>query len=312
MKQKFGSHVSAAGGLQNAFTEAVRVGCDCLQVFVKNQRQWAAPPLTHEQIAGYHSAEQDSQLSPVFAHATYLLNLATPDDTLRSKSVAALVDELQRCESLGLHGLVVHPGAHVGAGEDAGIASIIKSLDEVHGRTRGFKCPVLLETTAGQGTTLGHTIEQIAAMLDGVDAPDRLGVCLDTCHLFAAGYDLTDSKACKDLVDQIDSRIGVGRVLCIHTNDSKGKLGSRLDRHEHIGKGLIGKRGFANFLNDARLTHAPRILETPKGEDDRGRDWDRVNLAALRRITASTSDSSGDDRKAPGGGNRRGRRPSST
>ncbi|MBX3394958.1 MAG: deoxyribonuclease IV [Phycisphaerae bacterium] len=293
MTQKFGSHVSAAGGLQNAFTEAVRVGCDCLQIFVKNQRQWAAPPLNEEQIANYRRAERDSRLGPVFAHATYLLNLATPDETLRTKSVAALVDELQRCESLGLQGLVVHPGAHVGTGEVAGIAAIARSLNEVHKRTSGFKCPVLLETTAGQGTTLGNTIEQIAAMLGGVDATDRLGVCLDTCHLFAAGYDLTDPHACAALVDRIDSLIGVDRVLCIHTNDSKGKLGSRLDRHEHIGKGLIGKRGFANLLNDARLTHVPRILETPKGEDERGRDWDRVNLGVLRRITGTTRGAAG-------------------
>lgn len=284
--QRFGAHMSAAGGAHNAFAEGLRVGCDCLQLFVKNQRQWTAAPLGEEQIRLFHEARKTSGLSPVVAHASYLLNLASPDEANRNKSVSALVDELERCEALGIDGLIVHPGAHMGEGEPAGIRRIASSLDQAHRRTPGFRCPVLLETTAGQGTTLGRTIEELAEMIDATRDGDRLGVCLDTCHLFAAGYDLRDKEACDALVTKIDRLIGVKRVRCIHANDSKGDLGSRIDRHEHITKGKIGRAGFANLLNDPRLAHAPRILETPKGEDESGRDLDRINLSRLRRITA--------------------------
>ncbi len=285
--QRFGSHVSAAGGLYNAFIEGARVGCDSLQIFVKNQRQWAAKPLTDEQIRQYKEAEKSTGLSPVFAHASYLINLASPDDAGREKSITALVDELERCEALGVQGLVVHPGAHLGEGEAAGIERIGRSLDEVHRRKAGYNARVLLETTAGQGSTLGRTIEEIQAIIAATANPDRLGVCLDTCHLFAAGYDLRNKAVCDELISKIDTLLGSKRVQCIHVNDSKGACGSRLDRHEHINQGLIGRAGFMNILNDARLTHAPRILETPKGEDDAGRDLDKLNLARLRKMTAS-------------------------
>ncbi len=284
--QRFGAHMSAVGGVHNAFAEGLRVGCDCLQLFVKNQRQWTAAPLSDEQIRLFQDAKKAAGISPVVAHASYLLNLASPDEANRNKSVAALVDELERCEALGLDGLIVHPGAHMGDGEPAGIRRIASSLDETHRRTRGFQCPVLLETTAGQGTTLGRTIEELAETIGATRDGDRLGICLDTCHLFAAGYDLRDKEACNALVTKIDRLIDAKRVRCIHTNDSKGDLGSRIDRHEHITKGNIGRAGFANLLNDPRLTHAPRILETPKGEDERGRDLDRVNLSRLRRMVA--------------------------
>lgn len=284
--QRFGAHMSAAGGLHNAFAEGVRVGCDCLQVFVKNQRQWTAKPLTDEQIRLYREAERATGLSPVVAHASYLLNLASPDETNRRKSIAALIDELERCEALGVSGLVVHPGAHLGEGEDAGLARIGRSLDEVHAATAGFASQVLLETTAGQGTTLGHELVHLERIIAGTREPQRLGVCLDTCHLFAAGYDLRKTDACGALVDELERRVGLARIRCIHTNDSKGKCGSRLDRHEHIGKGKIGRAGFANLLNDARLQLVPRMLETPKGVDGRGADYDQLNLARLRKLVA--------------------------
>ncbi|MBK8270103.1 MAG: deoxyribonuclease IV [Planctomycetes bacterium] len=284
--QRFGSHVTTAGGLHNAFTEGLRVGCDCIQIFVKNQRQWVAKPITDEQIKLYKEAERAAALTPIVAHASYLINLASPDAGNREKSIAALSDELTRCEALGLHGLVVHPGAHLGEGDDAGIRRVCESLDEVHRRTAGFNCPVLLESTAGQGTTLGHKIEHLAAMIDVSRESDRLAICLDTCHLFVAGYDIRDAGAFASLADSIEQSIGLDRVKCIHMNDSKGELGSHLDRHEHIGSGKIGLAGLSNVLKEPRLAHASRILETEKGNDEYGNDYDVANLGRLRQLIA--------------------------
>lgn len=282
--QRFGSHLSVAGGLHLAFDAAVKVGCDCLQIFVKNQRQWSAKPLTDEQIRAYRASQTQCSINPVVAHASYLLNLASPDAAARKKSIAALVDELTRCEALGVGGLVLHPGAHMGEGTDAGILRISESLNETHKATRGFSTKVLLETTAGQGTTLGHEISQLGRMISGAHEPEQLGVCLDTCHLFAAGYDLRDADAYGRMVEDLETHVGLDRVACIHTNDSKGDCGSRLDRHEHITMGKIGKAGFANILNDARLAHVPRILETPKGVDEHGVDLDRTNIARMKKL----------------------------
>ncbi len=282
--QRFGAHMSVAGGLENAFFAGRDAGCDCLQIFVKNQRQWSAPPLRDEHVRAFKRAQRETKLAPVVAHASYLLNLASPDETIREKSRRALADELERCEALGVGGLVIHPGAHMGEGLDAGIGRIVASIDEVHARTAGFATRILLETTAGQGTVIGYEIEQLRRILDGVRESERVGVCLDTCHLFAAGYDLRKPAAYESMVDELADKIGLRRIACIHTNDSKAACGSRVDRHEHITKGRIGKTGFANLVNDARLAHAPRILETPKGTDGRGADLDRVNLGRLRRL----------------------------
>lgn len=282
--QRFGAHLSVAGGLENAFIAARTVGCDCLQIFVKNQRQWSAPPLTEAQVRAYRDAERSTGIGPVVAHATYLLNLASPNDDIRQKSIRALIDELNRCEALGVAALVLHPGAHMGAGVDAGIARIARSIDEVHTATRGYAVRILLETTAGQGTTLGHDITQLGSILAATAEPGRLGVCLDTCHLFAAGYDLRVAEPYERMMHALTTSVGLARVACIHVNDSKGDLGSRLDRHEHIAQGRIGRAGFHRLLNDPRLEAVPRILETPKGVDARGRELDRVNLARLRRM----------------------------
>lgn len=279
--------MSIAGGLHKAIEAGVAAGCDCLQIFVKNQRQWKAPPLTEERVSEFRAAQRQSGLWPVLAHATYLLNLASPDAALRRKSTTALVEELGRCEALGVTGLILHPGSHMGAGVEAGIRRIVKGLDSAHRSTSGYSTRVLLETTAGQGTSIGHEIGQLGRILDAVSNSDRLGICLDTCHLFAAGYDLADADSYDRLVADIERDIGLDRVRCVHVNDSKGACGSRLDRHEHIGRGRIGRRGFANFVNDARLSGVPRILETPKGTDTRARDLDRVNLARLRRLIRS-------------------------
>lgn len=285
--QRFGAHLSVAGGFENAFAAAVQVGCDCLAIFVKNQRQWRAPPLRNDQILAYHEAEKRTGIGPVVAHASYLLNLASPTAAGRDRSVAALIDELQRCEALGVPFLVVHPGAHMGDGIDAGIRRIVYSLEQVHASTGGFKTMILLESTAGQGTCIGHEIPQLGRVLAGVRMPERVAICLDTCHLFAAGYDLRKKDAYDAMMEELGCHVGIERVKCVHVNDSKGACGSRLDRHAHITKGQIGKAGFINVLNEPRLSHAPRILETPKGVDGRGVDMDRVNLARLRKLVAT-------------------------
>jgi deoxyribonuclease-4 len=324
-KPRFGAHMSVAGGLENAFAAGEAVGCDCLQIFVKNQRQWRAGPLTDEQIARFRKARSATGLAPVVAHASYLLNLASPSRNTRDMSVNTMVDELTRCEALGVEALVFHPGSHMNAGdtkprsdeagkgnnamqsepqapargldpslalrvpmeteaERAGIERIAESLDEVHRQCSGFATMILLESTAGQGSAIGWHFGQLAAILDRVRESDRLGVCLDTCHLFAAGYDFRTAEGYAAMIDELDRTVGVSRVRCIHTNDSKRELGSRVDRHEHIGKGKIGKAGFVHFVNDPRFVDVPFILETPKGKDGRGTDLDRVNLKRLRAM----------------------------
>lgn len=282
--QPFGAHLSVAGGIENAFYAGKKLGFDCLQIFVKNQRQWAAAPLSDEAVAVVHRAAQETGLSPVVAHATYLLNLASPDAVLRRRSVTALVAEIARCARLHVPFLVLHPGAHMGRGVDAGIKRIVTSLNEVFRHTEGLATQVLLETTAGQGTSIGHQIEHLARIIGAVRNSDRLGVCLDTCHVFAAGYDITREQGYQRLLGELDGSALLARVKCIHTNDSKHGCSSRLDRHEHITKGKIGKAGFRRLMNDPRLAHVPKILETPKGVDGRGTDLDRVNIKRLRNL----------------------------
>jgi len=278
--------MSAAGGLENAFTDGVRVGCDCLQVFVKNQRHWKAPPLTADQIKAYTRARCETGLTPVVAHASYLLNLASPDPAMRKKSVEALADEHDRCGRLGVDFLVFHPGAHRDGTPTAGIKHIARGLDAVDRRAKGNGCLILLETTAGQGTAIGHRFEQLGDILDRVKRREAFGVCLDTCHLFAAGYDFRRAEGYQAMIDEMENAIGLASVKCIHTNDSKRECGSRVDRHEHIGKGKIGKSGFRRFVNDPHWAGLPLILETPKGKDGRGTDLDRVNLKRLRSLLA--------------------------
>lgn len=282
-KQPFGVHVSIAGGMHHAFETAARLGCDCMQVFVKNQRQWVGKPLTQADMSAWQQAAKRYRIDLVVAHATYLINLGSVDPTLWKKSVATLTDELQRCEALGISFLVFHPGAHLSAEFDVGLRRIIKGINSVHDRTRGFTSQLLLETTAGQGTSIGHRFEHLARILKGVREAERLDVCVDTCHIFAAGYPLEKVEDYQDTMLSFDEAVGVQRIKCFHVNDSKGELGSRIDRHEHIGKGQIGISGFRNLLRDARFQHVPKILETPKGEDDKNRSHDSVNLQRLRR-----------------------------
>lgn len=276
--------MSIAGGLHRALEAAQAAGCDCLQIFVKNQRQWAAKALRDEDILLWREATRRTGIGPTVAHATYLANLGSGDRDLWNKSVAALTDELLRCQALGIPHLIFHPGAHLTATLERGIGRIVRGIDAIHRRTRGLDCTLLLETTAGQGTAIGHRFEHLARIIETVAEPDRLGICVDTCHVFAAGYPLIKPEDYEATVQELDDVVGVEMVKCLHLNDSKKELGSRVDRHEHIGQGRIGFRGFRNLVNDIRFRKVPRILETPKGVDPRGKDLDRINLGRLRRM----------------------------
>ncbi len=276
--------MSVAGGLENAFTAGQEVGCECLQIFVKNQRQWQAAPLSEDQISRYKKAENDNNMTPVVAHASYLLNLASPEASSRSKSVTAMIDELERCEALGVNALVFHPGAHMKDTIENGIRRIAESLDEVQQACSGFNTMILLETTAGQGSAIGWQFDQLSDIFGLTHHPELLGVCLDTCHLFAAGYDFRTCEGYDQMMDEMKKTIGIKKVKCIHTNDSKKECGSRVDRHDHIGKGKIGLDGFKHFVNDERFVDVPFILETPKDNDGRGTPYDKVNLKRLRGL----------------------------
>lgn len=277
-----GAHESIAGGIHLAFERGASVGCRCLQVFTKNSNQWSATPLTSEDVANYKTAQLKTNICPVVAHDSYLINLCAKDKTILKKSREAFVDELRRCEMLGIPYLNFHPGAHVGAGEEEGIKLIIESLNLAHEQTKEFQVVSVLETTAGQGTTIGYRFEHLRKIIDGVDEPHRMAVCIDTCHLFAAGYDISNEEGYEKTMNEFNNVIGLDKLVAIHVNDSKKGLGSRVDRHEHIGKGAIGKEGFRCLMQDERLKNIPKILETPKGEDLKE---DRMNLALLRKFS---------------------------
>ena len=278
-----GSHLSIAGGYYKAVEQAAKLGCDCVQIFTKNNNQWRAKPLTDEDVQKFQSALSELKISHPIAHDSYLINLAAPDDELWKKSIDAFVIELQRAEFLRLGYVVMHPGAHTSSSEAQGIARAITAFDEIHSQTHGLKVVTLIETTAGQGTCLGCKLEQIADIIGSVKDPERLAVCVDTCHLFAAGYPLAESKDYKATMKQFDKTIGIKLVRAVHLNDSKKGLGSRVDRHEHIGRGLIGINAFRNLLNDARFEKVPMYLETAK-EQENGEEMDVVNLRVLRSL----------------------------
>lgn len=282
IKQPYiGAHMSISGGLHLAVERALSVDCRALQIFTKNASQWKAKPLSDEAVETFRSAREESGLGVVFAHDSYLINLASPDPHLLEKSIAAMGDELERAERLGLPFVVSHPGAHKGDGESAGLARVASSLDTVHRRHPGLGAQVLIETTAGQGTCLGFRFEHLAAILEQVEEPDRLGVCLDTCHIFAAGYDLRTPEAYEKTMDEFQRLVGFDRLRAIHVNDSKKDLGSRVDRHDHIGEGALGIEAFRCLMQDQRLKDIPKVLETHKGPD---LEEDRRNLSLLREL----------------------------
>ena len=276
-----GSHMSVSGGLSLAFQRAQSIGINTMQVFTKNQNRWEQKPAPPEEIERWYQAQAATGIGPVVSHAAYLLNLGTPDDALWEKSVNALVDELARAEQLGILGVVLHPGAHMGSGEEAGIARIAAGLNRAHAATAGFKTLTLLEATAGQGTVLGYTFDQLKAMADSVHDPERIGFCVDTCHIFVAGYDIRTPETYAATIAEFDRLLGLERLKCIHFNDAKKPLGSRVDRHDHIGTGELGLAAFGFFLNDPRFAQTPMILETPKSDD---MHEDVENLRVLRGL----------------------------
>ncbi|MFN8512310.1 MAG: deoxyribonuclease IV [Chloroflexia bacterium] len=280
-----GAHLSIAGGLDKAVGRGVGVGCTALQIFTKNASQWKAKPLAEEDIARFKAAVEASPIgaAAVVAHDSYLINLGSPEEAKWEQSVAAFTDELRRCDQLGVPYLVTHPGAHMGSGEDAAIRKVAEGLERAVADSE--RAMVLLETTAGQGTTLGHRFEHLAKMLELVspETADRIGVCLDTCHAFVAGYDLSTPEGYEATWEEFARLIGLDRLKVLHVNDAKKPLGSRVDRHEHLGKGFIGETGFRLLMNDARLQGRPLLLETQKGDDCAE---DKVNMDFLRGLIA--------------------------
>lgn len=292
----FGAHMSIAGGLEKSIAAAVALECGTVQLFTKNANQWAAKPLADADVTRFRQAFAESKLQFATAHDSYLINLAAADGDLRTKSIDAFTIELERAEALGLAYLVTHPGAHTGAGEEVGIPRVAAALDEVHHRCAGFKVQVLLETTAGMGSTLGHRFEHLAAMIERVRDPERIGICLDTCHVFAAGYDITTADGYDACFQQFDDLLGLELLRVFHMNDSVKGLGSRVDRHAGIGLGQIGTEPFRRLVNDPRFADRPMILETPK-EGPNDEPMDPVNLAILRGFLKPSAKSRSPKRK---------------
>jgi deoxyribonuclease-4 len=276
-----GAHMSIGGGVHTAIERGRSIQCTAIQMFVKNNMQWFARPLAREEIRAFLEHRQRGDLLSIFAHANYLINLATTNPQFYANSIRALSEELTRADQLELPFLVLHPGAHLGAGEEAGLEKIVESINQVFRRIPKVKTRIALETTAGQGSCLGHRFEHLAYIIDHVRAPERLRVCLDTAHIFAAGYDIGSEAGIKRTFREFDRLIGLDRLAAIHVNDSKTAHGSRVDRHQHIGQGQIGLDAFRFIMRDRRFKKIPKVLETPKGKELRE---DVINLRTLRRL----------------------------
>jgi len=280
---RFGAHLSIAGGVDKAVDRARALRADCLQLFLKSPSQWRFAPLPEQVVERFRAAAQEADLHPLIGHASYLVNLASPDPILYEKSRRCLLEEWDRAARLGLDSLVLHPGAHMGSGEGAGLDRIARALDWLHRRRPERETRLVLETTAGAGTVLGGRFEHLAYLLESSAASDRLGIAIDTCHLFVAGYDLRTPAALEETLGRLDEAVGLGRVRVVHANDARGGLGSGLDRHESIGRGRIGREAFRRLVRHPALAALPFILETPKF-DARGREMDPINLRVLRRL----------------------------
>ncbi len=278
--------MSIAGGVDKALLEGKKVDCDVIQIFTKSSRQWAAQPYSKEEIQNFLTNQKESGIVTVIAHDSYLLNLGSPDEGLRKRSIKGFIDEMERCESLSIPYLIAHPGAHVGSGEEEGIKTIARSLDDIHAACPGFQVRIALEITAGQGSNLGYRFEQIGGMIDATKESDRLRVCFDTEHAFAAGYDIRAKEGYERTFSEFDEIIGLERLAAFHLNDSKKEFHSRVDRHEHIGKGYIGVEAFRLLMNDQRFWGLPMCLETPKGPDLKE---DVENLTLLRGLIENFS-----------------------
>jgi deoxyribonuclease-4 len=281
-----GAHMSIGGGVHTAIERGCSIKCTAMQIFVKNNMQWFARPLAREEIRAFLEHRQRGQLLSIFAHANYLINLAATNPQFLANSIRALSEELTRADQLELPFLVLHPGAHLGAGEEAGLKKIVESIDRVCRKIPKVKTRIALETTAGQGSCLGRTFEQIAFITDNVREPQRLCVCLDTAHVFAAGYDIGSETGIRKTFREFRRVIGLNHLAAIHVNDSKTARGSRVDRHQHIGKGQIGLDAFRFVMRDRRFRKIPKVLETPKGKELRE---DVENLKTLRRLLETKS-----------------------
>ncbi len=276
-----GAHMSIAGGVNLAIERARSINCTVMQMFVKNNMQWFAHPLTREEIRTFLEHQQHSELRSIFAHANYLINLAATNGQFHANSIRSLSEELVRADQLELPFLVLHPGAHLSAGEEAGLEKIIESINRVLSGLPKIKTRIALETTAGQGSCLGNKFEHLAYIISRVREPKRLCVCLDTAHIFAAGYDIGSETSVRKTFREFDRVVGLDYLAALHLNDSKTACGSRVDRHEHIGKGKIGLAAFGFIMRDRRFRKIPKVLETPKGKDLRE---DVINLKTLRRL----------------------------
>ncbi|HJN09819.1 MAG TPA: deoxyribonuclease IV [Pirellulaceae bacterium] len=303
-----GAHMSIAGGFHKAVERAATVDCDCVQMFTAAPQKWPVQAsktnvqpaglnakvnnesrttdITDDDVVKFHKTLDDLRIAHPLSHASYLINLASPDKALWTKSVNGLIVELQRAEKFDIPFVVVHPGSYTTSSEEEGIEQIALALNTIHEQTSDIRAQCLLENTAGQGTNLGWRFEHLAAILDGVVQQDRVGICFDTCHAFAAGYPLTTSHEFTATFSELDRLIGIEQIHAIHLNDSKREFGSRVDRHENLGEGCLGLEPFRHLVNDRRLCDVPMYLETPKGKNPAGDDWDQVNLATLRALTA--------------------------
>ena len=281
MDQLLGAHTSINGGVSAAVDLAEKLGFTAMQIFTKNNNRWYSKNLSEKEIENYKTRLKKSDIKSVIAHDSYLINLCSKDLDMLNKSRDSFLDELKRCELLGIPYLNFHPGAHLGIGEEEGIKLIAESINITLSHTQGFKVSCMIETTAGQGSAIGYKFEHLKKIIDLVDDKKRMSVCIDTAHVFAAGYDIKDTANYESVIKEFDNIIGLDRLKCIHMNDSKKPLGSRVDRHEHIGKGFIGIEGFTNIMNDKRIKHIPKVLETPKGKEQLE---DLTNLNLLKSL----------------------------
>jgi len=279
----FGAHESIAGGMHLAVERGHKATCDTIQVFNKSNNQWRAKKLTDKDVKLFFDTIERTGVTVACSHCSYLINLASPKPDLEKKSFDALKVEMERCNLLKIPNLVMHPGSHVGSGEEVGVAKIVANINRLLDGLAENGVTLLLELTAGQGSNLGYKFEQVAEMIDSIEDKDHIGVCMDTCHIFAAGYPLIDPKEYDQTIRSLDKTIGIDRLKIIHCNDSRREQGSKIDRHEHIGEGHIGLEGFRNIVNDKRLEHIPKIIETPKGEELLE---DIENLKKLRALVA--------------------------
>jgi deoxyribonuclease-4 len=274
-----GAHMSIAKNPALAITRGESVGCETIQIFVKSNRRWSAKPMSKEKIEKFIKTRKEHDINPIFSHNTYLVNLASPDEETLQKSMECFLYEIKTSEQLKLEYIVMHPGSHLDTGLEKGIKKIGENIRELILKTEGFKIKILIETMAGQGTNIGYKFEHIGEIMDIIDIPERVGICFDTCHSYAAGYDFRSEKSYEKMIEEFDSILGLDNLYVVHLNDSVGALQSHLDRHEHIGQGEIGLEGFRNFILDERFDKIPGVLETPKDKD---MTMDKKNLEVLR------------------------------